>query len=85
MIHSGPLREGTTGPYHPYSFFQRRSDRERAVVIANYDEREIRTVSLTLAGSGVLKGYRTVDDEEWRSLDRQIRLDPQSAAVVLEE
>jgi hypothetical protein len=71
--------------YHPYSVFQRRSDRKRAVVIANYDEHEIRTISLTLTGSGVLKGYRTVDGGDWRAINRQIRLDPQSAAVVLEE
>jgi hypothetical protein len=71
--------------HHPYSVFQRRSDGKRAVVVANYDEHEARTVSLTLAISGALKCYRTVDDREWHSTDGQIRLDPQSAAVVLEK
>ena len=58
------VRRDDGSPHHPYSVFQRPTDRKRAVVVANYDEHEARAVSVTLAEGGVVNRYRTVEDRE---------------------
>ncbi len=76
-------KDGT--PHHPYSVFRRASDGKRAVVIANYEEKKPVTVSVSLSENARPKRSRTVENEKWTTIQGEIRIEPQSAVVVLEE
>jgi hypothetical protein len=66
--------------HHPYSVFLSREDSSPAVVVANYDDKEV-VVRVELEDHGAL-AWRLIDVPGW-SLEPWVTLPARSAAVIL--
>jgi hypothetical protein len=68
-------------PHHPYALYKNRQSGRYGLVVANYEDAEIR-VSVLVEGEENLR-YRTIEDHNWANFDGTISISPRSCVVVL--
>ena len=70
-------------PYRTYSVFISPKSGKRAVVIVNYENKEVK-VQPWLDSGRELSRYRLVDNPTWKPVTQDIQIPAQSALVVIE-
>jgi len=71
-------------PHKTYAVFRNAHNGKSGVAIANYDETQPVTVTLSLDSGETLNRYRVVGEDAWRAAGEGITIPPMSAVVVIE-